>query len=104
MTQENVVRPLYGDKTFKNPDEFLIKAKRAVEYAQYTKGAGLVVSVHELYVVWFAKTLGNWKALISTDKVSGSYWEVTYNGAKNETYVDLYTKASNTVISDDLFE
>lgn len=52
----------------------------------------------DLYVVWSVKVLGNWKALVSTDAVPGYYWEVTFNGAKEETYVDLYRKARNTVL------
>ncbi len=33
----------------------------------------------EFYVVWFAKTLGNWKALVSTDLISGQYcWSLYY--------------------------
>ena len=58
----------------------------------------------ELYVVWFCKTLQNWKALVSTDTFDGTYWEVTYNGGKQETYVDRYTKALNLVIQDSVFE
>lgn len=54
----------------------------------------------ELYVVWFAKTLQNWKALVSTDSVDGIYWEVTHNGDKGETYVDTYMKINNSVVSD----
>lgn len=98
-----VSRPLYGDKTFKNPDEFLMKAKRAVEYSQYVEDAAPIF-IQDLYIVWFAKTLGNWKALLSTDKVDGSYWEVTYDGNKKQTYVDHYLKSTNTVLPDDLFQ
>lgn len=54
----------------------------------------------DFYVVWFSKTLGNWKALVSTDVVDGHYFEVTHNGAKNETYVDWYTKQSNAVVTE----
>lgn len=54
----------------------------------------------DFYVVWFAKVLGNWKALISTDSMSGQYWEVTYDGEKKHTYVDHYVKRSNEAISD----
>lgn len=105
-----VVRPLYGDQHFATPEDFILKAKRAVEFAEYTnmndaerasvKPETGFITVDDLYVVWFAKTLGNWKALISTDKVNGSYWEVTYNGAKQETYVDWYVKQHNTVVPD----
>jgi hypothetical protein len=52
------------------------------------------------YVVWFSKVLGNWKALVSTDLISGHYWEVTYNGVKQETYVDTYVKSNNVAIPD----
>ena len=51
-----------------------------------------------MYIVWFCKTLQNWKALVSTDVINGVYWEVTHNGDKNETYVDTYTKSSNVCV------
>ena len=53
-----------------------------------------------LKVVWFSKTLQNHKALVmSTHKdYDHTYWEVTYNGDKDEYYVDEYKKQSNTVI------
>lgn len=58
----------------------------------------------DFYVVWFVKVLGNWKALVSTDVISGQYWEVTYNGGKRETYVDHYVKRHNQGISDSSYE
>ncbi|QFG09151.1 hypothetical protein PBI_SPORTO_43 [Arthrobacter phage Sporto] len=57
-------------------------------------------SPKDFYVTWFCKTLGNWKAMVSTDRLDGQYWEVTYNGAKQESYVDHYIKASNVAVSD----
>jgi hypothetical protein len=77
-----------------NPDEFLHKAKRLVATEVNS------VDIDDVYIVWFCKTLGNWKALVNTDKVNGMYWEVTYNGAKKETYVDTYRKTDNRAISD----
>lgn len=80
-------------------ERFLIQAKSCVVTASAFEG--IYETDHEdLYIVWFAKTLGNWKALISTDKYNGQYWEVTYNGAKQEAYVDRYVKASNIAIAD----
>ena len=79
-------------------DQFLNKAKSLVVASEFDEG--LRVRPEDIYIVWFAKTLGNWKALISTDAVSGVYWEVTYNGNKEEAYVDAYTKNYNKVISD----
>lgn len=49
----------------------------------------------EVYVVWFAKTLQNWKALLSTTLPDGMYYEVTFNGDKNEIYLDAYKKFDN---------
>ena len=54
----------------------------------------------EVYVVWFAKTLQNWKCLISTTLPDGMYYEVTYNGDRRETYIDAYKKFDNVCIGD----
>lgn len=75
-----------------NNNIFLEKAKKCVE--QTTNE----VLAEEMYIVWFCKTLQNWKALISTDVINGVYWEVTHNGDKNETYVDTYFKSSNVCV------
>lgn len=80
-------------------DQFLNKAKKLVEVSEFKN-----FPEADLFIVWFVKALGNWKALISTDKVDGLYWEVTYNGAKNEAYVDRYQKQANVAITDQLLE
>ena len=53
----------------------------------------------DIYVVWLSKTLQNNKALLSTDKGDGRYYEITYNGDKDEFYVDMYRKELNRAIS-----
>lgn len=53
-----------------------------------------------VFVVWFCKTLQNWKALVSTTVPDGVYYEVTYNGDKQETYLDVYKKWENKRIPD----
>jgi len=55
----------------------------------------------EVYVVWFSKTLQNWKCLISTTLPDGMYYEVTYNGDKQETYIDAYKKFENVCVPDE---
>jgi hypothetical protein len=57
-------------------------------------------SPEEVYIVWFAKTLQNWKCLISTTLPDGMYYEVTYNGDQHETYIDAYKKFDNVCIVD----
>lgn len=49
----------------------------------------------EPYVVWQCFILGNRKWLISTNLADGMYYEVTYNGAKREFYLDAYKKFDN---------
>lgn len=82
-----------------NSNQYLIKAK-ALVLKSFNRGISADLTLNEIYIVWFAKVLGNWKALISTDKWPGMYWEVTYNGAKEESYVDCYMKSSNKAIAD----
>lgn len=55
-----------------------------------------------VYVVWFSKTLQNWKALVSTTLPDGMYYEVTYNGDKREAYIDVYKKFDNVAVPDEV--
>lgn len=57
----------------------------------------LPVTTKQVYIVWFAKVLGNWKALVGTTHSDGLYFEVTHNGETNETYVDYYEKKGQMV-------
>lgn len=52
-------------------------------------------SPDEVYVVWFAYTLGNWKALCSTSLPDGRYYEVTFNRDRGVAFVDTYMKTHN---------
>lgn len=87
-----------------DPDQYLKKAKRmVVEQIRNNfpiDTMAVMPQESDFYVTWFSKTLGNWKALVSTDVVSGHYWEVTYDGNKKKTYVDHYIKSSNEAFSD----
>lgn len=57
-------------------------------------------SSFEVYTVWKVKALQNWKYLISTTLPDGMYYELTYNGDKNEWYLDAYKKFENKVIKE----
>ena len=52
----------------------------------------------DVYEVWYCKTLDHAKMLLSTDVPDGRYFEVTYNGIKNEIYFDVYVKESDTKV------
>lgn len=51
-----------------------------------------------VYIVWKCKTLQNWKYLLSSDLLDGMYYELTYNGDKEEWYLDAYKKFENKVV------
>lgn len=59
---------------------------------------GKKITPDDVYVVWFCKTLQNWKVLASTNVSDGMYYEITHNGDKDETYVDVYKKWDNFAI------
>jgi hypothetical protein len=59
------------------------------------------ITLDSVYIVWFCKTLKNWKALVSTIIPDEIYYEVTYNGETKETYLDVYSKQYNFTISED---
>lgn len=53
------------------------------------------IGLEDVYVVWSSKVLQNSKALLSTNLFDGMYYELTYNGNKNEIYFDAYKKFEN---------
>lgn len=73
--------------------EFTEKAKALVR--EHTECSMPEAPVFEVYVVWNAYILGNMKALLSTTLEDGMYYEVTYNKAKNEIYLDAYKRFEN---------
>lgn len=58
------------------------------------------IAMDDVFVVWFCKTLQNWKCLVSTTVSDGMYYEVTHNGDKGKTYVDVYKKWENLCVKD----
>ena len=85
----------------KNKVEFIPLAKQTVlDYvrAHLDVTDDVNVSINDIYVVWFCKTLQNWKALVSTTLPDGMYYEVSYNGDKKEIYLDAYKKFENKCI------
>lgn len=81
------------------PINFIERAKEAASEAfSQQHPAEPMLYPEECYIVWFSKTLQNWKALVSTDSRDGVYIEVTHNGNKDETYIDIYAKVSNTCL------
>ena len=80
------------------------KAKKiVVDYfnSRVDKTDNVNITEDQVFIVWFSKTLQNWKAMVSTTISDGMYYEVTYNGDKKETYLDAYKKWENKRIPDE---
>lgn len=81
--------------------EFIQKAKEAV-YLMVIEGLDptdhVEFTIDDVYVVNSQYVLGSQKAQLSTTLPDGKYYEVTYNDAKEEMYVDGYVKFNNHLI------
>lgn len=82
---------------FKNDEMFQLIKKVVVEYfnEELEKTDNTNITEDDVYIVWFSKTLQNFKALASTTISDGMYYEITYNGDKGELYLDAYKKWKN---------
>jgi len=78
--------------------EFIAKAKEGIidAYNRRNESRPRFIKEGDLYVVWLTKALQNNKALLATNiEGDGLYFEVTYNGDKQEMYLDVYKKKEN---------
>lgn len=81
--------------------EFQDRCKRIVRYyfnEKVEKTDAARLKDKDIYIVWLCKTLQNHKALLSTNISDGMYYEITYNGDKDEFYLDAYKKWENRCI------
>ena len=53
------------------------------------------MSIKELHLVWFSKTLQNFKCIIIDSRKNQRLYECTFNGDKKELYIDFYDKQKN---------
>ena len=75
-----------------------INLARTVLFNEFSYNANKITP-EDMYIVWFSKTLQNWKALVSGVHVK-EYIEITYNGDRQEAYVDVYQKVCDECIKD----
>ena len=83
-----------------NKFENLVK-KVVVEHHNRNNDPGVSqITEDDVYIVWSCKTLQNNKAMASAKDKYAMYYELTYNGDKDELYVDAYVKRENVCIKD----
>lgn len=83
-----------------NNDMMKLCKNVVVDYfnSKVDKTDNMQLTEDDVYIVWFSKTLQNFKALVSTAVSDGMYYEITYDGDKNELYLDAYKKWENKKI------
>jgi len=105
VAERTVVRHRKANTEMKQAiDDYLGKARQLV-HTYVTKrlettDKHVTFTPDDVYVVWFCKTLQNWKALVSTTLPDGMYYEVTHNGDQQETYIDAYKKFAHVRVVD----
>ena len=78
--------------------EKAINLARTVLFNEFSYNSNKITP-EDMYIVWFSKTLQNWKALVSGVYVK-EYIEITYNGDRQEAYLDVYQKVCDECIKD----
>ena len=83
---------------FISSEEFMKLAKEKVyemALASLCPTDDVKFTIDNVYIVTHAFILKNQKAMVSTTLTDGKYYEVTYNEATSELYVDQYVKVQN---------
>ncbi len=78
-----------------NEKKFSALARRLVAEHSNEVNPNHQITPDDVYIVWMCKTLQNSKAMLSTPVPDTRYYEVTYNGDKEEAYLDAYVKEKN---------
>ena len=82
-----------------NEKDFIKKCRELVkQYALEHLDKSDNIPEFDVIVAWNVKVLQNNKALLSTTLFDGMYYEITYNGDKQEFYFDAYKKFENKCI------
>ena len=89
-------------RTSPDPDRFLMTAKRlAMRNYNDTRDASKYpeLTMDSFYVVWYTKVLNHWRAVVESQQASRLSWSISYNGAKDECYIDVWKKLTKIKFS-----
>lgn len=81
--------------------EFEVKCKNAIIEILGNEPYNEEYTIKDIHLVWFSKSLKNFKGLFIDNGKNNRYYECTYNGEKDELYIDLYRKTDNFILKGD---
>lgn len=84
-----------------DPDRFLKLAKKlVVDNYNQTKNSKTApdLTMNTVFIIWYSKVLNNWKAIVGSPVARGMLWEVSFNGHRNQAYIDIYKKLANAKV------
>lgn len=76
-------------------DEFIKISKRKIIEGFYRGNPDM--KKDDVLLIWFCKTIQNWKGIFTTKFSDGKIFEVTYNGDREELYIDEYIKSKKLI-------
>jgi len=77
-----------------------IACRRVVDFFNDFRNDGVAeMTLDDVYILFYTKLLNSWKALVTTTVGDEIYYQITYNGETEETYLDVFTKAYNFCIT-----
>ena len=71
---------------------------RATSIVRNWYNAHVQMTPNEIYVVWMVKVLRNNKAMLSSNHSDGRYFEVTWDGERENFYLDVYSRVENQAL------
>jgi predicted nuclease of restriction endonuclease-like RecB superfamily len=88
-----------GSRENLDPDRFLRAAKQlAVDNynRHYNPDTDAALTMDDVYIVWFAKALGNWRAIVSSNVARGLLYDISYSGHRAEVTIDVFRRINVT--------
>jgi len=76
-------------------DAFILLCYDIIFKYYQNKVSSINISISDIQVVWQCKTLQNYKAILMAKVPDQRIFEATYNGDKDELYLDVYQKEYN---------